>query len=319
MLDPQKLTPITDLGPTQTFRSQLEDLIGAIPRDTFHLFTSLTILKNTLKTMPSMPANDDLLADFVLYDLTKNVLSELSKYKSRLINKVAKFVRVMVLYDDNPDSVEELEGLLKKLLHQVYSSKVKIDLSQYKLLKESVEKHEYENLALKADNEAYSEINQKFQKEILRLSLQNEILKGTNQKLSQELQQLTTDKASLESIVTMQTKELQITENKYQKDLVELKDNFLCWMAEKDKQHEEDYQRLRELEIAVTCPLTLQPFKSPVLTDDGFVYEEREIKEWIKKKGTSPLTSMPISENVRPVITLKNVPYWKVNEGDTKC
>ena len=40
----------------------------------------------------------------------------------------------------------------------------------------------------------------------------------------------------------------------------------------------------------ITCPISLQVFKNPVMASDGNIYEKRELKNWLKYKRTSPLT-----------------------------
>ncbi|AYV85795.1 MAG: hypothetical protein Satyrvirus42_4 [Satyrvirus sp.] len=47
-----------------------------------------------------------------------------------------------------------------------------------------------------------------------------------------------------------------------------------------------------------TCPITLQIFRRPVLAEDGFFYEESEIKRWLSTNKISPKTRSPISDKV---------------------
>mgnify|MGYP001074139949 CR=1 FL=1 len=46
---------------------------------------------------------------------------------------------------------------------------------------------------------------------------------------------------------------------------------------------------------ALICPITLEILQDPVLTQDGHTYERKAIEEWIRKRGTSPLTNQPLS------------------------
>ncbi|CAF2984485.1 unnamed protein product, partial [Rotaria sp. Silwood2] len=45
----------------------------------------------------------------------------------------------------------------------------------------------------------------------------------------------------------------------------------------------------------LTCPITLQVFRDPVIAKDGHVYERAAIVKWIEKHGTSPLTREALS------------------------
>lgn len=47
-------------------------------------------------------------------------------------------------------------------------------------------------------------------------------------------------------------------------------------------------------ENILTCPITHEIFRDPVLAGDGHVYERAAIIEWITEKGTSPITSEPL-------------------------
>ena len=44
------------------------------------------------------------------------------------------------------------------------------------------------------------------------------------------------------------------------------------------------------------CPITLEIMKDPVIAQDGYSYERDAIEEWIEKKGTSPMTNLPIEK-----------------------
>jgi hypothetical protein len=47
----------------------------------------------------------------------------------------------------------------------------------------------------------------------------------------------------------------------------------------------------------LTCPITLEPFRDPVLAKDGHVYEREAITRWIFEHGTSPFTREPLQIN----------------------
>ena len=51
----------------------------------------------------------------------------------------------------------------------------------------------------------------------------------------------------------------------------------------------------------VTCPITLELFRDPVLAKDGHVYEREAIVRWILQNGTSPFTREPLRiEDLQP-------------------
>tara|TARA_B110001450_G_scaffold236648_1_gene242228 strand:+ start:34 stop:597 length:564 start_codon:yes stop_codon:yes gene_type:complete len=45
------------------------------------------------------------------------------------------------------------------------------------------------------------------------------------------------------------------------------------------------------------CPLTHEPFGSPVFLADGYTYEERAIRDWLARKNTSPMTGDDLGPN----------------------
>lgn len=57
---------------------------------------------------------------------------------------------------------------------------------------------------------------------------------------------------------------------------------------------------------SLLCPITLQLFCDPVLVQDGHTYERQAITEWIKTKGTSPVTGQKLSlEHLYPNYAIK--------------
>lgn len=49
-----------------------------------------------------------------------------------------------------------------------------------------------------------------------------------------------------------------------------------------------------ELET-LTCPITLELFRDPVIAGDGHTYERKAIIKWLNMYGTSPLTRQPLN------------------------
>ena len=45
------------------------------------------------------------------------------------------------------------------------------------------------------------------------------------------------------------------------------------------------------------CPLTHEPFTSPVFLADGYTYEETAIRDWLTRKNTSPITGQDLGPN----------------------
>lgn len=66
------------------------------------------------------------------------------------------------------------------------------------------------------------------------------------------------------------------------------------------------------------CAITQELPIEPVTAEDGFLYEEREIKMWIKKKGnsvTSPQTNAPMGKKLFPAIQVRNAITELVESG----
>ena len=61
-------------------------------------------------------------------------------------------------------------------------------------------------------------------------------------------------------------------------------------------------------ESKLRCPLTLELFCDPVSAADGHTYERVAIEEWLKTKGTSPMTQEPLqSKTLIPQHTMKKL------------
>jgi len=59
---------------------------------------------------------------------------------------------------------------------------------------------------------------------------------------------------------------------------------------------------------ALSCPITLELFRDPVVAQDGHTYERKAIEDWIHKNGTSPITNQKISsEQLIPNYAIKKV------------
>lgn len=61
-------------------------------------------------------------------------------------------------------------------------------------------------------------------------------------------------------------------------------------------------------EDELLCPITLELFYDPVVAQDDHTYERKNIEEWIRKHGTSPITGQHISlEQLVPNHTIKKM------------
>jgi len=66
----------------------------------------------------------------------------------------------------------------------------------------------------------------------------------------------------------------------------------------------------------LTCPLSLELFEDPVITDDGHTYERSNIEDWFRRTSTSPKTNLTLkSLRLRPNHVVKSiVSAWKKGE-----
>jgi hypothetical protein len=62
-----------------------------------------------------------------------------------------------------------------------------------------------------------------------------------------------------------------------------------------------------EITDIVTCPITMVVMEEPVVADDGHTYERSAIAEWVKKKGTSPLTRERMSSHFVPNMSIRKM------------
>jgi len=63
------------------------------------------------------------------------------------------------------------------------------------------------------------------------------------------------------------------------------------------------------------CPISHDLPLHPVFAEDGFVYERKCIKQWLKKKRTSPRTNRPIGSRVFEAVQVKNIIEQMVRSG----
>ena len=62
-----------------------------------------------------------------------------------------------------------------------------------------------------------------------------------------------------------------------------------------------------EIDDIITCPITMVVMREPVVADDGHTYERRAITEWVKRKGTSPLTRERMSSHFVPNMAIRKM------------
>ncbi len=53
------------------------------------------------------------------------------------------------------------------------------------------------------------------------------------------------------------------------------------------------------------CPITLEPFKDPVVAYDGHTYERIAIEKWLEERRTSPMLGISMPATLIPNITLR--------------
>ncbi|KOO29539.1 ubox-containing protein [Chrysochromulina tobinii] len=63
------------------------------------------------------------------------------------------------------------------------------------------------------------------------------------------------------------------------------------------------------------CPITYSLPFDPVIVEDGKVYERSAIEEWLKQKGRSPLTNLPMGTKLLPAMHVKNMIRVMVTSG----
>lgn len=56
---------------------------------------------------------------------------------------------------------------------------------------------------------------------------------------------------------------------------------------------------------AFTCPITMELMTDPVVAADGHLYERGAIETWLKTHNTSPLTNMPINNELTSCFTVR--------------
>lgn len=70
----------------------------------------------------------------------------------------------------------------------------------------------------------------------------------------------------------------------------------------------ESSESSRNLLDSLKCPITHELFRDPVIGSDGHTYERKNIKEWIKRSGTSPITREPMDlKSLRPNYIVKKM------------
>jgi hypothetical protein len=62
-----------------------------------------------------------------------------------------------------------------------------------------------------------------------------------------------------------------------------------------------------EMDDILTCPITMVVMREPVVADDGHTYERSAIAEWVKMKGTSPLTRGRMTSHFIPNIPIRKM------------
>lgn len=58
----------------------------------------------------------------------------------------------------------------------------------------------------------------------------------------------------------------------------------------------------------MACPITLEPFSSPALLNDGAIYEEASILKWLQRNDRAPCTNLPLDhKNILRLLPFKSM------------
>ena len=71
----------------------------------------------------------------------------------------------------------------------------------------------------------------------------------------------------------------------------------------------------RALVQELLCPISHSLCTSPVLAEDGFVYEQGPIQQWLARSRTSPLTRERMGAKLLPVPALARIARLLVERG----
>ncbi len=52
-----------------------------------------------------------------------------------------------------------------------------------------------------------------------------------------------------------------------------------------------------EFEDELTCCISYQIFSTPVVTEDGYTFQQRALKKWLQNSMKSPLTGLNLKNN----------------------
>jgi hypothetical protein len=81
-------------------------------------------------------------------------------------------------------------------------------------------------------------------------------------------------------------------------------------------------KQLIGLEDMLSCPISFDVMRDPVVAKDGFTYERQHIEDWIRRTGVSPMTSEPLQvEDMIPNILIRQIiessllPHLVVQDG----
>jgi hypothetical protein len=72
---------------------------------------------------------------------------------------------------------------------------------------------------------------------------------------------------------------------------------MMKWEEIKEEESEDTkppYQDTSGKKHLSVCPITLRPFRKPVMGADGYTYERSVIVAWVERHGTSPMTRQPM-------------------------
>ena len=91
-------------------------------------------------------------------------------------------------------------------------------------------------------------------------------------------------------------------------DEIKMKNAIIEYHKEFIEEQRKRYEGfMDEVTDILKCPITMVVMREPVVADDGHTYERSAIAEWVKRKGTSPLTRERMSSHFVPNMAVRKM------------
>ena len=86
------------------------------------------------------------------------------------------------------------------------------------------------------------------------------------------------------------------------------------------KQYEMEIEEInRLLQNEYSCPISKEIMQNPVITTDGFFYEKKLIKNWLKQNDSSPMTREPIEKKNNSIYFDDHPEYIVIPSKKMEC